>query len=327
MGPIKLVWLPQWFCQNYTPGRSFGTRCPYCPYGFDTRSNRLIYDGRLSGSNALAAYEDVLGFFRANADAVGRTLEVSGGEPLLYPHLDRMLGTEGISHGWQWAITSNTLNRPMIERVIAKSGGRIDGCISWTASYHPFSGEDERFAANVRLVRAHSGAALNATVVVSALTLDRLPAAHAFLATLPFDRVQWHVDAHGAADPAALRETAEALLGPVPAYAGAAPQGVLCDRHDRLLAVTPDGLLFECVTKAYQNLDPVGRVSARLLVADLPRRVEYCDLACFAVCDHVKHTARVGIQVGGRHLRVLDSEPQAAVNATGSTTVWGSRPS
>ena len=297
MARIKLVWFPQWFCQNYTLGSSYGSKCPYCPYSFDRASNRLIFDGVLSGSNRLAPAESVLRFFRENADVIGRFLEISGGEPLLYPHLDRVLGADGVSHGWQWAITSNTLNTAMIEKVIRSSGGRIDGCISWTASYHPFSGEDEAFARNVRLVRAHCGNYLNATVVVSERTMGRLKGAHDFLSSLPFNTVQLHLDAHGTADTESLRQRAADLIGPVPAYAGAPPQGIVCNKNAALIAVGPDGTLYECVTKAYQNLDPLGTVDSVPRLTDLPERIEYCDVACFACCDRVKHAEHVGVRV------------------------------
>jgi len=292
---VKMVWMPQWGCQNYSDeARSFSAKCPYCPYGYDKESKSLLYLNAKTASNVQAQYEDVLGFFRKNAAAIGRFLEISGGEPLLYPHLHRMLGEKGISHGWQWAITSNTLNTRMIEQIISECGGRIDGCVCWTASYHPLSGEDERFASNIRLIKAHCRNQIKATVVISRDTMPLLERATAFVRDLGIE-IHYHLDTHGRDDPQQLKSLAEEMLGPIPAFAGDVPSPVLCNQNANLLSVGPDGSLYSCVTKAYQGMDRIAYVSDKLNIAELPWRLQKCDVACFACCDHVKHVERLNV--------------------------------
>lgn len=283
---MKLVWFPQWFCQNYAKdGLSFGAACPYCPYGF--RNGRLVFENQETAPNDLAPCEEVLAFFRANADYLGQFLEVSGGEPLLYPQLDRMLGDEGLP-GWWWAITTNTLHTKMIRRLA--EAGAIARCATWTASYHPHSGNDELYAANIRLLRELGASNLRATLVVSVHTIDRVEAALDYLRELPLNGFQFHVDSHGdlSKNPE-LRQRVAAIAADVWQFAGHVPQGIVCDRNHQLLAVGADGTLYECVTKAYRNLDPICKVNGSVLLSELPRRVDYCDVPCFAICDHIKH--------------------------------------
>lgn len=283
---MKLVWFPQWFCQNYSKdGQSFGAACPYCPYGF--RNGRLVFENQETASNDLASRDDLLAFFRGNADYLGHFIEISGGEPLLCPYLDQVIGDDGLP-GWWWAVTTNTLHTKMIRRL--GDAGAIARCYTWTASYHPHSGNDELYAANIRLLSELGAWNLRATLVVSAHTIDRVEAALDYLRELPLNGVQFHVDSHGdlSKNPE-LRQRVEAIAPDIWQFAGHVPQGLVCDRNHHLMAVGADGTLYECVTKAYRNLDPICKVDGSVLLADLPRRVDYCDVPCFAICDHVKH--------------------------------------
>lgn len=283
---MKLVWFPQWFCQNYSKsGNSFGGGCPYCPYGF--RNGRLVFENVETSSNDLADPDDLLAFFRANADHLDRFLEVSGGEPLLNPQLHKILGDEGLP-GWFWAVTSNSLHTPMIEKLA--TSGALARCVCWTASYHPLSNKDDNYARSLRLLSERGVGNVRATIVVSLLTIDYIQRSLDFLSGLPLAGLQFHIDSHGdlAINPE-LRQRAEAIAPGVWQFAGHVPEGRVCDRHSQLMAVGADGTLYECVTKAYRNLDPICKVNGSVVLAELPRRVDYCDVPCFAICDHVKH--------------------------------------
>lgn len=283
---MKVVWFPAWACQNYTYGKSYGKRCPYCPYSLDRESGRLMYDNRITSSDERAPAADLVGFFNANHAAMGGRLEVSGGEALMREDLPEIL--DQIRH--IWFVTSNTLMGVSIERMI--KNGVIKRCGSWTASWHPCSGMEESYGRNINLL-ASAGVYARATVVVSRHTVDRLTDAVSFLSRLPLSGINWHLDAHdqpGTADE--LKAKADAVLGPGVAYlAGEPPRGVMCNRHGRLVAVGADGTLYECVTFAYQDKFPICKVDASVRLDALPRRVEWCDEVCFACCDHVKHEA------------------------------------
>jgi hypothetical protein len=281
---MKLVWFPAWACQNYTHGKSYGKRCPYCPYSLDRESGRLIYDNRVTSSDERAPAEDLIAFFNANYFAMGGRLEVSGGEALMRADLPEILAS--IRH--IWAITSNTLMGVSIERMI--ENGSMSRCGGWTASWHPCSGMEESYERNVRMLAA-AGVWPCATVVVSRHTIDSLASSLSFLNRLPLRGINWHLDAHDASvagDELKLR--AEAVLGADVAYlAGEPPRGVMCNRNAKLMAVGADGTLYECVTFAYQDKFPICKVDGSVRLDDLPRRVEWCDEVCFACCDRVKH--------------------------------------
>lgn len=280
----KLVWCPQWFCQNYTVGKSHGSKCPYCPYSYDVASSRLMYEGRSTSSNAQAPMGDLIDFFFANAEPIGRFLEICGGEPLLYSHLPEVLGT---LRGWRWAITSNTISTEAIERVIEKCGGRMDGCVSWTASYHPFAGSQDRFAKSIEAIRRHSRCTINVTIVVSRHTYPILRECLEFANSLPINRVQFHSDTHGDGTSKLLQDVRQTFLG-IPVLAGRRFNGGKCRRYDHLLCLGPDGTLYPCATKAYLGLDGITKVDSKTRLVDLPQGVYPCRAECFACCDHPK---------------------------------------
>ncbi len=283
---MKLVWFPSWLCQNYTYGQSFGKKCPYCPYSMNLQTNRLIYNNEETSSNDLAEASDLIGFFCENFETMGRHLEVSGGEALMRKDIGFILAA--IPH--EWAMTSNTLLDSGIDSIIRT--GAVSRCISWTASWHPCSGQEEKYARNIRAL-AEAGCPARATVVIAKQTVENLDKTIEFLQSLPISGINWHLDTHGNPDDVIhLKRVADAALGNGVAYlAGPAPKGKMCNRHGRLMAVGPDGTLYQCVTFAYQNKFPVTKVGPRVRLDSLGERVEWCDEECFACCDHIKHEA------------------------------------
>lgn len=280
---MKLVWFPAWNCQNYSAGQSYGRKCPYCPYSIDKTTNRLIFDNVVTSSDDRAPADDLVAFFAANYHAMNGHLEISGGEALLRQDLPEILAS--ITH--RWAITSNTLMSVMIQRLIENQ--TIRRCVAWTASWHPASGMEESYSRSIRLL-AQAGCPARATVVVADSTIGKLRETVEFLRELPLAGVNFHLDTHGPADVTHLKSQAEEILGAGVVYlAGPPPQGKLCNRHSRLMAVGADGSLYQCVTFAYQNIEPIAKVSGSVLLDRLPHRVEWCDAVCFACCDHVKH--------------------------------------
>jgi hypothetical protein len=281
---MKLVWFPAWLCQNYTLGESFGKKCPYCPYSLKKETNRLIYNNEETSSDDRAEASDLIGFFCENYEAMGRHLEVSGGEALMRRDISFILAA--IPH--RWAMTSNTLLESAVEAIIKT--GAVKRCTSWTASWHPCSGQEDKFSANIRRL-AKAGRPPRATVVIANSTIDGLAGTIEFLRSLPLAGINWHLDTHqNPADIAMLKAKADCILGEGAVYlAGPAPKGRLCNRHDRLMALAPDGTLYQCVTFAYQNKYPVAKVGARFRLDSLAKKVEWCGEECFACCDHIKH--------------------------------------
>jgi hypothetical protein len=281
----RLIWMPEWMCQNYTMGKSFGENCPYCPYSYDTKSERLIYEGVSVSSNKKCEYKDILKFLLKNATLFNKRLEISGGEPLLYNYLPEILA--GLN-GWVYGITSNTLYTKGIENIIEKCG-RMDGCVSWTASYHPFSKKDDIFANNISLIKKNSKGRINATLVISEHTIDDLKKYVGFLKGLPIGNINFHLDTHkdhkDLTNP--LLERVNKEFPDIKCYAGLTYSDSICEKYNKLLCLTPDGTLYPCVSKAYNNNDPIGNIN--LIDLNILPDGEYtCKESCFACCDFIK---------------------------------------
>lgn len=281
---MKLVWFPAWLCQNYTLGESFGRKCPYCPYSLSKQSNRLIYNNVETSSDERAEASDLIAFFSENYTAMEGFIEVSGGEALMRRDLAFILAS--VNHAW--AMTSNTLLDDAIDSLIHTRA--LARCTSWSASWHPCSGQEARYARNATLL-AQCGVNIRATVVVAKQTIDKLKETLDFLKSIPLCGINWHLDAHGDTEAVPeLKRRADEILGEGVAYlAGPPPRGKMCNRHEMLMAVGADGTLYQCVTFAYQNKYPICKVKSGVSLRSLPRRVEWCDEECFACCDHIKH--------------------------------------
>ena len=170
--------------------------------------------------------------------------------------------------------------------------------MSWTASFHPLAFDAPTFEANIhRLAELrHRGPfKIGVTMTVAAPTLPILEASIRFVRGLPVDHYQFHLDAHQPIDAVAAQALVEQLAPGAFVTAGPPRKGVICDRTKQLLALGADGTLYECVTKAYQNLDPIGNIADTTIdLASLPIRRQFCGLDCFACCDRVKHIYDLG---------------------------------
>lgn len=282
---MKLVWFPAWVCQNYTFGRSFGSKCPYCPYSLNRETNRLIYNNVEAGSDDRADADVLVGFFNENFSVMGGHLEISGGEALMRRDIHDILSR--INH--RWAMTSNTLAESVIDAII--EAGALKRCVSWSASWHPHSGAEKRYARNIEAL-AGNGLLPRATVVIAGSTVGSIRETKRFLDALPIAGINWHLDTHGDMNETEfLKGAAESALGSgVVLLAGPPKRGIMCDRHDKLMALGPGGTLYQCVTFAYQNKFPVCKVARDTRLDSLPRRLEWCDDECFACCDWIKHS-------------------------------------
>lgn len=271
---MRLVWMPDALCQNYTMGQSYGKKCPYCPYSFDKESNRLLFDNQLSVLNDKLPGSVVTKWLMANKLALRGKVSLTGGEPLLYDELPQVLSDTDFT----WDITSNSLRMAVIERM------PFARCQCWTASYHPLADRDKQFAEAIRFLKSKK-LNLAITVVYSDATKDVIPQAMEFVKGLGVKHIQFHIDAHRVAEH--LREDAKKYG--IRLVAGEPKSDVVCRKHAMLMALGPDGTLYECVTKMYQNMDPVGNIRDGIQLDALPPRDEFCAVPCFAPCDHVKH--------------------------------------
>lgn len=278
---MKLVWFPEWRCQNYDKGKSHGKHCPYCPYGWDAKGKRLLYEGEPKSPGELIDKDIVKRFLQNNITYLAGFVEISGGEPLLYKPLTEVL----YDTGYQWSITSNTANVEKI-RELGESGV-LKRCTSWTASYHPFSGRDEAFSEAAHYLNS-AGKKVRVTIVVSKHTLPILKKAQEFVQSLPTQNISWHMESHGEFTKED-REEAESIIGKVSYVAGKHPQDLLCNKTGNLMALGPDGTLYNCVTHCYSGVEPLLTIDRELKLDEISSDISWCEDDCFACCDWIKH--------------------------------------
>lgn len=275
----SLVYMATWRCNLYGSGVS-NPFCPYCNLG---HNGQALTIGGVPGSRAKPCDpQEIVDFCLRNAEYFGRRLSISGGEPFMAPNLDDVIQRLAGS-GWLWAITSNCLLTPAIERLVGKLSD-LNTCATFTASYH-YRGDFERFRRGVEIIRAARPKFFACTIVLDRDSAAYAGAIAAEAAGLGFDRVQFQIDFNGGADAA----VAKALAPQIPIVAdGDRRAGWLCDRHGRHFVLAPDGGVFECLTKAYRGIDRIG--DARdVIVEQLPPLRTRCGLVCDLPCDHVKH--------------------------------------
>jgi len=289
---MRLVWFPTWLCQNYNiqNPQERSLRCPYCPYGYD---NGLIFNGQQTcGPQSFIDPKIMVTFLKTNRVYLGEQIEFSGGEPLLYPYLIDVLSS---LPEFRWAITSNTSVVSTVKRL--DESGILGKCGSWTASYHLLSNRDKEFASSVEILQKNN-IKIPTTIVIAEETIEHIPRALTFLKKIGIQKIQCHIDAHRNVDITELTNRITALAPEVRIQYNAVHRtNVTCRINKELLAISPEGDIFPCVTILYGCHDiknperiPICRVSEHLdLKHDLPNKVEKCNLDCTAPCDFCKH--------------------------------------
>ena len=165
----------------------------------------------------------------------------------------------------------------------------FDKCVAFNMSYHPCSNADNDFRKTSELIFNCTGGQANSTVVVSQHTIGMLQHAKDFLQTVPLQAIHYHHDAHSEL-PEWVDGEAEKIIGKVPYLAGDVPKGMLCRKMDNLMAISPTGDVFHCVTKCYTNIDSIGNVGKIQIVPN--NDVEICNEGCFACSDWIKHEGK-----------------------------------
>jgi len=143
----KIIFIPTWRCN---------LRCSYCDYEIKEKTAEgYIY----RAFNRFHRVERELEWWEW-IEHLERfepfLLEMTGGEPLCYKDLDKLL--LHLRLDCRWAITSNTLNREMIKKLPAYN------CLAWTASYH--YQKDKEFLDNLYILR-HKRIIPRVTIVVT----------------------------------------------------------------------------------------------------------------------------------------------------------------
>ena len=283
---LRLLWYPTFRCNNYGPGGEANPHCRYCDLNYDIVSQRVTLAGEAGASGIICDPAKVVDFLKRNAEVIGREFDMAGGEPLMHRELHRVVG-ELSQAGFRWSITSNTLIAPAVERLCEW----LQSCNSWTVSIHAYGGVKwERLAANVRRLRAAGGIRrLSGTIVISEETLPILQNMEAGGKSLPLDGLQYHID-QNSERPEFLISEARRLLSPGSrvVVSGYQPQGVMCHRRGVFLVLNPDGVLYECSTKAYRGIDPIGAIE-NIDLRNLSGEAGWCDLKCSSACNHPKH--------------------------------------
>lgn len=291
--PVQLCWMPTWSCQQYAKdGGGHNPKCPYCPLG--VRNGRLTWFGKEGAANGSVVAAEMINFLVRHQSLLGSRLTISGGEPLISTMLTPVL-SEIVRRGFAWGITSNTLLHPPLARLSAALSG-FHSCTSWTASYHPLSTDHDAFEDNIRFLRLNGSRWLYANVVANQETAGKVIASLDWLLMLPIDRINILIDMYrGVGDIAtgtqaeeAIRELARqhplrvAIVG-----TGKTITGVNCQTRGRFLVVSPIGVIYQCVRKCYEDIEPIGHIRDAVLAPN--EETSWCGLDCPHTCDQIKH--------------------------------------
>jgi len=166
---LRIVWYPIWKC-NFDCYK-------YCPYDYKNRAVDIYGKPVIKlRKNTLTHYE----WTHAFSKLPPFILDISGGEPLLYSSLDKVLSN--LKKDDVWAITSNTSVTSMINKLI--DSGAMNSCISWSASFHPISllknGKENPFADiynfidNLLLVRDNTSGNVKVNIVLHEDIFDKI---------------------------------------------------------------------------------------------------------------------------------------------------------
>lgn len=279
---MKLIWLPTWRCTNYSAdGSGDNQACPYCPLGF--RGGRLTVGGLEQAHQGDLAPEVAWDFFVRSRHVFTEGVSLSGGEPLVYPHLRPSL--EHLTRaGWAWAITSNMMATRGLERL---EGLNFSRCLAWTCSYHPFANRDQRFAENVFRLASFGIPWIYVTIVITQQTVDLIKLAIPWLEKLPVTRfnVQWDIYHREARPDFQVPDNPRWL---VVEETKRESFGVDCRSRSRSLVLSPSGDVFECVAKSYRGRDPLGHCSTLDVASVVDDKPRWCGLRCSLPCDVTK---------------------------------------
>lgn len=281
---IQLCWMPTWACNFYAPGGRRSVNCPYCVLGYAHQG--LVVDGQQMPAVTRVDPMKMVDFIQRNMSAIGDSLTLSGGEPLLNHDLDNVLA-HTVPYGLTWGITSNTVLRHRISELAHVLDG-LDSCVSWSASYHPAAGREADYEAGVRLVKSLGARGVYANVVLTQSSLDQLDSILGFLGGLPLDRVNALVEMYQPDQVQLAQEKLAQLPHGSLVVGSPVVKGTMCDKSGRFLVVDPQGTVYQCLTKAYSQLDPLGHVADMDLRKMKPDH-SWCGLTCPLSCDKVKH--------------------------------------
>jgi hypothetical protein len=198
-------------------------------------------------------------------------LEITGGEPLLYKDLGKIL--QDISLLSSWAITSNTLLD--VETI------PLDKCICWTASWHGI--DREQFLFNLGYLK--SQVSLSVSIVVTFDKIDYWLAEAEQFKTLGY-RVNLLRELNPSVNWDGTPEWNRLLMMRLngfnvveddipPNYTF--ESGFRCDAGNRYFCAMPDGNLYRCYSEAMLG-EPIGYVGS----ADLDIDSHDCYSKCLA---------------------------------------------
>jgi len=147
----KIIFVPTWRCN---------LKCPYCDYRTEKNTGegyKLLCFGKEWLIERECTWQDWARKFERFAPF---HLELTGGEPTIFPGLPKLLAHLPV--GCTWGLTSNTLQNP--------SDYPAHNCKGWTASWHDVN--KEKFLQNIATLRS-KGINTRVTVVITPENIRR----------------------------------------------------------------------------------------------------------------------------------------------------------
>lgn len=267
---LKILWMPTFRCQ---------LNCPYCDYRVDAGTLKDYQIAFFKGHQPNIKHEIPADEWLQHLNRFQPYhLEISGGEPLMFPGLHKVVSS--IPQNCTWAITSNSLITPHIEKM-------PDGyqCKGWTASYH--FRDKETFLHNMNLLRNKK--------IVPRVTITVSPENHReALATInEFRSLMLPINVHPMIRPgfdwkehpeehATLEEIKKLRVN----YVGIIEEVKRfpkCVAGYKYIYVLPDGEVMRCQSQGVTDKPKLGNITdPNFKLAD---GVAPCDMDCIFSCD------------------------------------------
>lgn len=258
----KILFIPTWRCN---------LRCSYCEYRTQDHCG-TGYTAMVFGKPWKIARELAWDEWLAALDRFKPYhLEVTGGEPTLYPDLSKLI--DGMPTGCTWSITSNSVN---VEPAMSLN---INQCIGWAASYH--HGSLRSFVANLVKVRSKR---INPKVTI-VITPENFEDARKAIATLR--REGFSINVHPVYRPVNVWPGHEDIWNKVHALEGVNVIKTIeegrfsyCSAGTDYFVALPDGKVARCLSAV-----ATGSYTCDIQGFQLFERQHPCSISCMFPCD------------------------------------------
>ena len=270
----RFIFIPTWRCPF---------RCPYCDYNIKFEKDYYICNAFQGWKiqKIEREYDDET-WLEALRPYEPYRLDITGGEPSIYPYLGKLL--KKLPKGCKWAVTTNAMNiKPFFE-------AKLEANIGFTASYHPYAPKPYSNLGWFRdqLMQLRSiGYFIQVTIVAYPYNLSKLRDYVSFFEqdfavnVMPFFSRLWDWTEH----PELLRKLMEFKQY----WHGNQKLKFEPDHYDKCRAgynyamLTPNGDVYRCYSGFVQDKYYMGNIIKGTF--RFHKKPQPCNIGCYFPCD------------------------------------------